>query len=203
MILNTLVTNPALGVVFILAIALAISVHEAAHAWTAQRLGDPTAASLGRASLNPLVHLDLVGTLFLLLAGFGWGKPVPVNESRLNHHGDVILVALAGPAANLALAVALAVVYRLVGSVQPVLAIFIFLNLILMVFNLIPIPPLDGSKLLRLVVPAESYFWLERYGIFLLVFLFVFLRSDSFGLSESLQTAVGRLFTLLTGGHLF
>ncbi len=201
MILSLLFENPAIAVVLILAIALTISIHEAAHAWVAEKLGDPTAAALGRTTLNPLAHLDPIGTLMIVVAGFGWGKPVPVNDSRLKHKYDMVWVALAGPASNLLLALALSIIFRLTGSsvIQEVLAIFILINLGLMVFNLIPIPPLDGSKLLQLVIPRQTFQLLEQYGFVIIIVLFFMLRFGSFGLSELLGTAVTNLFHLFTG----
>jgi len=203
MLLSLLFENPAIGIVLVLAIALAISVHEAAHAWTAQKLGDSTAAALGRITLNPLAHLDPVGSIMLLIAGFGWGKPVPVNDAKLRRPIDMVLVALAGPASNLALAVLMSIVVRIapVGPIQDVAEIFVFLNLALMLFNLIPIPPLDGSKLLQLVMPRQAYMLLEQYGFFLIILLFVFLRFGSFGLAEWLSRGVHFLFQVLTGSR--
>lgn len=204
MIINLLLQNPVSGIVLLLAIALAIGIHEAAHAWAADKLGDDTAKSLGRTSINPLVHLDLVGTLLLLFAGFGWGKPVPVNENRLRKRSDIILVALAGPASNLVIAIILALVFRLIGSssIQEVLALFIFMNLGLMVFNLIPIPPLDGSKVLKLFISDDAYQMLEQYGFMFIIILFFVLRFGQFGLGDLLVRAVDWLFVLLTGAML-
>lgn len=201
MILKLFIENPALGIVLVLGIALAISIHEAAHAWTAERLGDSTAADLGRTTLNPLAHLDLLGSLMLVTVGFGWGKPVPVNDYKLRGKYDTILVALAGPASNLVMASLLAVIFRLTGiqAIREVIAMFIFINIGLMIFNLIPIPPLDGSKLLRLFIPRETYFMLEQYGFVIIIGLFVLLEFGSFGFGELLQLVVTRLFSLLTG----
>lgn len=201
MIINLIIENPALGIVLVLGIALAISIHEAAHAWSAQQLGDSTAAALGRTTLNPLAHLDLLGSLMLLLVGFGWGKPVPVNDDRLRGKYAPILVALAGPASNLVLALVLSLLFRIVTlpTIRDVTTIFILINLGLMVFNLIPIPPLDGSKLLRLFIPRETYFMLEQYGFVIIIALFLIVRIGSFGFSDVLSQIVTGLFKLLTG----
>lgn len=197
--------NDPIGfVIFLLAIGLAIGIHEAAHAWTADKLGDSTARLMGRTSINPLVHLDLVGTLLFLVAGFGWGKPVPVDERNLRSKYAIILVALAGPVSNLLIAAILGLIYRFIpySPVHFVLALFIMLNLSLMIFNLIPIPPLDGSKILRLFLSDQAYFMLEQYGFILILALFFLLRFGSVGLSDWLLRAVQFLFGLFTGAPL-
>jgi Zn-dependent protease len=148
----------------------ALTIHEAAHAWTAERLGDPTARMLGRVSLNPLVHIDPIGTILLpLLAMFsglpilGWAKPVPVNIGRLRHHRrDFMIVAAAGPASNILQAVVIAGVFRMLydpGASDLLPAILknaVSTNLILAFFNLIPIPPLDGGNVLAGLVPEGA-----------------------------------------------
>ncbi len=204
MFLINLLTNPVMALIALLAIGLSIGVHEAAHAWTADKLGDSTAKHLGRTTINPLAHIDLYGLLFFLLVGFGWGKPVPVNEHRLRRPNDFILVALAGPLSNLVTAVVLALAYRLLpsASLHAVLAVFIYINLGLMLFNLIPIPPLDGSRLLRLIVPAENFAWFEQYGVFFLLAFFLIFSSTSVGLDRWLTTAVSSIASLLVGGPL-
>ena len=151
-----------------------LSVHESAHAWAASRLGDPTAQNLGRISLNPAVHVDLIGTILLPLVAFttgapiiGWAKPVPVNQHRLeNPRRDFLYIAAAGPASNVLLAIAASVVMR-VAPVSPVdvglgfglpvwrIASMAFeLNLLLAVFNMVPVPPLDGGNVLAGLLPS-------------------------------------------------
>lgn len=148
----------------ILAILIAITIHEFAHAWMANALGDPTARLQGRLTLNPFAHLDLIGTILLLLVGFGWGKPVPYDPRYLeNPRLGSLLIALAGPVSNLILALIFAIPLKYM-SADHVLSNFffylIFINLGLMVFNLIPIPPLDGSKILEYFIPNKySRLW--------------------------------------------
>jgi Zn-dependent protease len=146
-------------------------VHEWAHAWAAYELGDDTAARRGRLSLNPLAHLDPVGSLMLLVAGFGWGKPVPVNPYRLR--GDVrtshALVSVAGPFSNFVLAMVAAIPFRMgwlvalptsiSTGVRDILVNFMLINLTLAVFNMLPIPPLDGSRVLAALMPRS---WARR-----------------------------------------
>jgi Zn-dependent protease len=170
-----------------------LTVHEMAHAWTADRLGDPTARLLGRVSLNPIVHADLIGTvIFPLLAMvsgvplIGWAKPVPVNTRQLRHpRRDFMLVAAAGPASNLAMAVGAAMVLRLLpispvtlgepnvsAPVAAILGQALRLNVLLAVFNMIPIPPLDGGNVLSGLLPRRLAYQFNAivrpYGFLLL-----------------------------------
>lgn len=130
----------------------AFSVHEFAHALMAYRLGDPTAKNLGRLTLNPLKHLDVLGTLMVLVVGFGWAKPVPVNPSNLRGgRGSLALVAVVGPLSNLAMAIVVALLWRVSGYaggefVRYLILSFVWLNVALLFFNLIPVAPLDGFK---------------------------------------------------------
>ncbi|HXW05095.1 MAG TPA: site-2 protease family protein [Vicinamibacterales bacterium] len=149
-------------------VLLSLTVHEAAHAWTADRLGDPTARMLGRVSLNPVVHIDPIGTLLLpLLAALsnfpviGWAKPVPVNTSRLRDpRRDFMLVAAAGPLSNIGLALVAATLLRLFTGdfslAAAVLDMSVRINIFLAVFNLIPIPPLDGGNVLAGLLPPSA-----------------------------------------------
>ncbi len=168
---------------------LAITIHEYAHGWTANRLGDPTARLLGRLTLNPLAHLDPVGSIVLPIlliivrspVVFGWAKPVPVEIRNLRHpKDDMVWVALAGPGANLIAAILLSLLFRIgCGSsslLGDIILIAIVINLILAFFNLIPIPPLDGSRIVAGLLPdryAYRYNQIEPFGIIILFFLLV------------------------------
>jgi Zn-dependent protease len=195
-----------------LILLFSLTIHESAHAWTADRLGDPTARLLGRVSLNPLVHIDPIGTvLFPLLGAFspvpliGWAKPVPVNIARLRRHRrDYVLVAAAGPASNLILAVLASSLLHLVpttaGVVEGVEPLGLFasiamrtieINVLLALFNMVPVPPLDGGNVLAGLVPAQLadvIDGLRPYG-FLIIYALM--------LTGTLWSLIGPLFFVL------
>ena len=175
--------------VLVPSLLVAITVHEFAHAWVAYRNGDPTAARLGRLSLNPLVHLDPLGTLGILFVGFGWGKPVPVNRSLLRHPRADLWVSAAGPLSNLAVAGLAAALVRVAPlwegltalGAAPMAALIVpavvELNVMLAVFNFLPVGPLDGSHVVENLLPEAAAARLRRfnasYGFLLLLGLIV------------------------------
>ncbi len=172
--------DPARFVNLAVALIVAATLHEFAHAYVADQLGDPTPRALGRLTLNPLAHLDIVGTLLILLAGFGWAKPVPINPTHFsNWRRDTILVAVAGPLANVTLLFffGLPLKLGLVDSEIPLgrlLFTCVYINAMLAVFNLIPVPPLDGSRVLVGLLPprlAVGYARLEPFGVIILLAL--------------------------------
>ena len=179
-------------VLFAPPILLAITLHEVAHGWAARYLGDPTAASLGRLSLNPLKHVDPMGTIavpaFMLTLGgvlFGWAKPVPVDMNQLRFPKiDMALVAAAGPASNLLMATFWVVIFKIGYHLESTLGTMIilmatvgvFINSIIMILNLLPLPPLDGSKVLAGLLPENlsNYIYrLEPYGLFIVLGVFL------------------------------
>jgi Zn-dependent protease len=179
--LDVLAAAIAFGIVL-----ASLTIHEAAHAWTADRLGDPTARLLGRVSLNPLVHIDPIGTILLPLVAalsglpiIGWAKPVPVNISRLRRHrSDFMIVAAAGPLSNILQAIAAAMLFNAMMSMGAplglparVLVQAVQINLLLAFFNLVPIPPLDGGNVLAGLLPdhaAAVFDGIRPYGFILL-----------------------------------
>jgi len=171
----------------VIILLIAFTIHEFAHAYTAVQLGDDTPRQLGRLTLNPIAHIDPIGALLLIIAGFGWAKPVPVNPYNLRNGPKMgmVVVAAAGPFSNFVMAALAAIPFRLgivpdigggtfIPTLSNFMVDFIYINLVLMLFNLIPIPPLDGSKILRGFAPHD---WdgvlsqLERFGPILLLLL--------------------------------
>lgn len=175
---------------------LAITMHEVAHGYIAERFGDPTARLLGRLNLNPIRHLDPIGTVAIFIFGFGWARPVPVNAGNLRHpKRDMIWVALAGPITNLLLALASALLLRGIGLLEAtsvgesalflqmakplrmMLGFSLYINVLLGIFNLVPLPPLDGGRILTGVLPEKQALMvsrLEPFGFILILFLVFF-----------------------------
>ena len=201
-------------------ILLALTIHEYAHAYIANRLGDPTAKEHGRLTLNPLKHLDLMGTLMVFIIRIGWAKPVPVNPMYFrNPKRDMLWVSLAGPLSNILLAFIFGFTYRLFNItlfqstneltaqiIQFMLSYAIIINLILAFFNILPIPPLDGSKILAGILPPQYEAMYEKYmgyGHFVLlglIVLSVFLKIPIF---SALYLPFVRFFSYLFAGTQF
>ena len=193
--MSSVLINKITELLFVIpCVLVALSVHEVSHGWMAYRLGDPTAKNLGRLSLNPLKHLDPLGTLCMILFHFGWARPVPINTRYFRHNRrDTALTALAGPLSNIALAflgtILLHVIYA-VGSRAGIRSEFSYnvfraamtlfgyfrsLNLALAVFNLIPVPPLDGSRIFLVWLPAKYYFGVMKYERYIQIGLLILL----------------------------
>ena len=206
--LDLLMSGPSGFLTFLLlavSLIVAIGLHEYAHALAADLQGDRLPRAMGRLTLNPLKHLDPLGTFLILVVGFGWGKPVEFRpEALASRRFGAAIVALAGPMMNVLLALVGAILFRVavvgpeVDFLQDFLARFIFINAALAVFNLIPVPPLDGSRLLTIFLPPDRQniiFFLDRYG-FLIILAVVFLAP---WLLEPLINFVFRLVLSLTG----
>ena len=204
--------DPAVQVILIPVIIFALSFHEFSHGWMAHRYGDPTAKLAGRLTLNPMAHLDVFGSLALYLMGFGWAKPVPVDPRYLaNPKRDMMWIALAGPVSNLFVAlisgILLSILLRLglIGGQSPIIVVLIMslqINLVLAIFNFIPIPPLDGSRILQGLIPHKYHNELakfEYYGprvLMGLIILSMFTRFNIFSVIISpIMTVFLKLFT--------
>ena len=211
-LLNILLTLPA--------VLIAITFHEFAHAFAADKLGDDTPRRQGRLTLNPLAHLDPVGSVMLIFAGFGWGKPVEINPSNFKRtismsKGEAI-VSIAGPAMNLILAVIFTFLYFTIFKfatafcltqvgfvIVTLIRMTIFINIGLGVFNLIPLPPLDGSKVLKHFLPYKVKDWFERYSqVFYIIFVVLWV-TDLAGIIIS--PVISAVYTGIVSliGHLF
>lgn len=190
-----LLPSPSVLISYIIVLLTAFAVHEFAHAFVASRFGDRTPELNGRLTLNPFAHLDIMGSLMLLFAGFGWAKPVPVNVYVLERHSRLapMWVALAGPLSNLIMAIIMSLPFQLglvsyldaqismlnseshiLPSLSQLLYVFVSTNLLLMLFNLIPVAPLDGEKILYYLLPASGQQVMEKirpYGPIILLFL--------------------------------
>ena len=165
-------------------------VHEYAHAMTAVKLGDPTPKYTGRTTLNPLAHIDYIGALLIFLFGFGWAKPVQVNPRYFkNPKRDMAVTALAGPVSNVLLGFVFYVFYKLLGYAPSTAPIYyvtffclqvVYINITLAVFNLIPIPPLDGSRIVYIFLPTKIYFGIMRYERYIMIAMFILLWFGAF-----------------------
>jgi Zn-dependent protease len=203
-LLKLLTKDPLAFVLVAIPLLFSVIVHEVAHGWVAYRMGDPTAKWLGRLSLNPLKHLDPIGTLMLFLVGFGWARPVPVNFNNLSDkRRGLIFVSSAGIAANILFAFIALLLMRLFSiSSSGIAAILVYyvvqINVTLAALNLIPIPPLDGSKILMGMVSERTQYLLARlepYGFFIIIgFLYLGILSPLIGLFRWL---IGTLIGIL------
>lgn len=206
--------NPLEFLIVAALLIVAISVHEFAHAALADHLGDPTPRLSGRLTLNPLAHLDPIGTFLLFFAGFGWGKPVMFDPFNLrNPRKDAAVISLAGPSSNIAMAILASILIRLTQNFPllplssflfDILSLFIYYNILLAIFNLIPIHPLDGFKVIAGLLPKKYYSeWmeLERYGmLFLILLIFPFFGNSPI---TTLLSPVMRFFlSLLIPGRI-
>ena len=208
--LGELFNNPFGFFSWLIALAVAITVHEFAHALAADRLGDPTPRLQGRLTLNPLAHLDPLGTLMLLIARFGWGKPVVFDPFNLkNPQRDAAIISFAGPVSNIVLATAVSLILRAFLSgpyamvayiiIQPI----IIMNVFLAIFNLVPIHPLDGFKIVGGLLPAEyARQWqeLESYGMIFLLFLVFPVFGGISPISRFISPVINFVLSLLLPG---
>lgn len=210
--IGELFNNPVGFLFYIVALVLAITVHEFAHALLADRLGDPTPRLQGRLTLNPLAHLDLVGSIMMLVARFGWGKPVVFDPFNLrNPRRDAAIISLAGPISNLLVAIlASAILHLLIvthlatgivglllfGLLQPI----IMINVVLAIFNLVPIHPLDGFKIVGGILPPEyARQWneLEPYGMIFLIFMIFPFFGTVAPINQLINPAINAILQLL------
>ena len=201
--------DPQIIVLLIPALVFSLSFHEFAHAWMAYRLGDSTAARMGRLTLNPMSHLDPIGSLALLLMGFGWAKPVPVDARYLeNPRRDMVKIAAAGPISNIILAIIAALVLRLLfdsdflsNSVKTFFIIFMQINITLAVFNLLPVSPLDGSQILSPILEKQfgpDIVWkMQIYGPRVLFFIIIFSMVTDIHIFSFIITPIFNLFILI------
>ena len=211
-LLTSLFSNIGSFIILLPIRLIAIIGHELGHAWVSTMLGDPTPRNTGRLTINPLAHLDFYGTLLMLFTGFGWAKPVMINPMYYkDRKKGTALVSIAGPLANLVMATVGMIIYALLvvlhakmglsksifGALSNIAYVFIYTNLCFMVFNLIPIPPLDGSKVLGMFLPDRTYYKMLEYEQFSMILIMVLSLSGAF--SRIIGTGVNVIFNLLAG----
>lgn len=191
----------------------AVPVHECAHAWVAEKMGDDTGRKQGRITLNPFAHLTLWGSLMMILVGFGWGKPVMVDSRNFkNPKKGMVLTSLAGPASNFIMAFLSMIVYKVLAflsyakdssTLDMMATVFVYITLInisLAVFNFLPIPPLDGSKIFNAILPEKWYFTIMKYENFIFIALIILVYSGLLDAPLSfLQNKVIDVMLFLTG----
>lgn len=202
--LATLFTNPILFIIWAVGLVLALTIHEYAHAAAADRLGDPTPRAMGRLTLNPRAHLDPLGTILILVVGFGWGRPVEFDPYNLrNPRRDSALIALAGPASNILFAIVLSAVMKTVSLpfITTLFPFLILMNISLALFNLVPVFPLDGEKILKGFLPTElavEYDNLMRqYGTLILIMLLLPIAGGTSPISALISPAINFFGNLL------
>lgn len=212
--------SPADILIYVPITLIAITVHELSHGIVSAKLGDPTPRNEGRLTLNPLAHLDIIGTLLMIFTGFGWAKPVGVNPMYYkNKKRGMALVALAGPASNFVMAVIGVILLYTLSLISgkaglsgtltvlivKILQLFIFRNLAFMIFNLIPIPPLDGAKILGMFLPDNAYYTMLKYEHYSMLLIMLLSTTGAFskilsfgilGVLNIINTAVGAVFGL-------
>jgi Zn-dependent protease len=210
MLLLSLLNSPSDLIAIIIGFLLiGLPIHEFAHAWVANRFGDPTAKLSGRLTLNPFAHLDLLGTFFFFMFGFGWGKPVPINPRYFHKKEDELKVAIAGIIANLLIAAILAVPIRiallhgqLIDS-SPILSFLskiVDINIVLAAFNILPIPPLDGSHFVEYFLTEEQKYRFHYVGQYLLIGLFLYGLLSGYSIIYAVMEPIIRIFSLLIKG---
>lgn len=206
--LSSLISNPSEAVVFLIGIIFALTIHEYAHAWAATKSGDDTPRLMGRLNLNPASHIDPLGGLMFILFGFGWGRPVVYNPLRLRHRYQELLIALAGPFTNLlaALVLRLVIMGLLAANFTSVSAVTFLgyleivatVNVYLAAFNILPIPPLDGSSILAYFFPNYRGLFASQLGLMLIILLV--LPFGGSNLLGAIITPILHLFQTITLG---
>lgn len=203
--LTTLFTNPLVFVLWAISLVTALTIHEYAHAKVADTLGDPTPRANGRVTLDPRAHLDPLGTLLILIVGFGWGRPVEFDPYNLrNPRRDTALIALAGPASNIILATLLSIVAGFLGAgslIASIIPLMIMMNISLAIFNLVPVFPLDGEKILKGFLPTELAIEYSRamhqYGTLILIMLLLPIAGGTSPISALISPAINFVGNLL------
>lgn len=206
--IDLLTSNPLAFVIAAVSLVVALGIHEFAHAYAADKLGDPTPRLMGRLTLNPLKHLDPLGTFLLLFIGFGWGKPVLFDPYNLkNPRKDSAVIALAGPFSNLILASTTSLLLRFIPAeslslLYPALTAFLYYNVVLAIFNLLPMHPLDGGKILVGLLPRqlahEADRFMQAYGTFILIIMIL----PVFGGGNLVSTIISPVIRFLMGVYL-
>ncbi len=203
--LSTLFTNPLVFLIWAISLVVALTIHEYAHAKVADTLGDPTPRANGRVTLDPRAHLDPLGTILILVAGFGWGRPVEFDPYNLrNPKRDTALIALAGPASNIILAIILSILANLFGAdnlITNIIPLMIMMNISLAIFNLVPVFPLDGEKILHGILPTELALEYSRamhqYGTLIIILLLLPIAGGTSPISALISPAISFVGNLL------